>query len=381
MRPSAIVLVGMLVSCGVLVLAGDADPAPGAVEYTVETPPGALFVETFQGDWESTWTHSQSEAYAGRFAAEPYKVDGISGDVGIAMPEEAKRYGLSRKLDVPVDMTKAPVVVQYEVSLKEGLDCGGAYLKLLNVDGNFRGEDLVESTPYSIMFGPDKCANAGKVHFIVRFRNPVSGEVTEHHLRSPDGHSLKLPPTHDIVPITHLYRFVLLGDNRILISVDDSTPKEVNMLTDLDPPINPSKEIDDPADTKPEDWVDEKEIFDPNQVKPDDWDEDLPIHIPDPDVGAGAASVLTYDTWQCACCSLQLQQLQLLSSSHALHHRKLCLPASSFPAPRRPSSRRTGMMTSRSRSTIPRRRSPRSGMRRTMECGPPPSCQTPSVRA
>merc|ERR1712091_407379 len=32
--------------------------------------------------------------------------------------------------------------------------------------------------------------------------------------------------------------------------------------------------IDDPEDSKPEDWVDEKQIPDPNAKKPDDWDEE-----------------------------------------------------------------------------------------------------------
>lgn len=40
--------------------------------------------------------------------------------------------------------------------------------------------------------------------------------------------------------------------------------------------------IDDPADKKPSDWVDEMEIDDPEDKKPDGWD-DIPAQIPDPD--------------------------------------------------------------------------------------------------
>eukprot|EP00961_Rhodomonas_salina_P075294 1010220-Rhodomonas_salina.1 len=41
-----------------------------------------------------------------------------------------------------------------------------------------------------------------------------------------------------------------------------------SLLKDLDPPINPEKEIDDPEDKKPADWVDEAEIDDPDATKP-----------------------------------------------------------------------------------------------------------------
>ena len=39
------------------------------------------------------------------------------------------------------------------------------------------------------------------------------------------------------------------------------------------PSVNPPKEIDDPEDKKPADWVDEAKIDDPDASKPDDWDE------------------------------------------------------------------------------------------------------------
>jgi hypothetical protein len=38
-------------------------------------------------------------------------------------------------------------------------------------------------------------------------------------------------------------------------------------LTDFNPPVNPPKEIDDPEDKKPEDWVDAKRIPDPDATK------------------------------------------------------------------------------------------------------------------
>lgn len=36
------------------------------------------------------------------------------------------------------------------------------------------------------MFGPDKCGMSSKVHFIIRFRNPVTGEVEEKHSKQSE---------------------------------------------------------------------------------------------------------------------------------------------------------------------------------------------------
>lgn len=39
----------------------------------------------------------------------------------------------------------------------------------------------------------------------------------------------------------------------------------------MTPPVNPSREIEDPDDRKPEDWDERPKIPDPDAVKPDDW--------------------------------------------------------------------------------------------------------------
>lgn len=42
-----------------------------------------------------------------------------------------------------------------------------------------------DKTPYTIMFGPDKCGNDIKMHFIFRHVNPINGSITEKHCRKP----------------------------------------------------------------------------------------------------------------------------------------------------------------------------------------------------
>lgn len=63
--------------------------------------------------------------------------------------------------------------------------------------------------------------------------------------------------------------------------MDGTSVKSGSLLEDFSPSVNPSEEIDDPEDKKPEDWVDKAKIADPAAKKPDDWDEDAPYEIVD----------------------------------------------------------------------------------------------------
>lgn len=44
----------------------------------------------------------------------------------------------------------------------------------------------MDKTPYTIMFGPDKCGEDYKLHFIFRHKNPKTGEYEEKHAKKPD---------------------------------------------------------------------------------------------------------------------------------------------------------------------------------------------------
>jgi hypothetical protein len=68
------------------------------------------------------------------------------------------------------------------------MECGGAYLKLLTDDPNLNLNLFDDRTSFSIMFGPDKCGSDHKMHFIVRFKNPVSGKIEEKHAKKPEIH-------------------------------------------------------------------------------------------------------------------------------------------------------------------------------------------------
>jgi calnexin len=56
---------------------------------------------------------------------------------------------------------------------------------LVPQEAGWTAADLKDNTGYSVMFGPDKCGSTNKVHFILRIKNPITGEYVEHHLNSP----------------------------------------------------------------------------------------------------------------------------------------------------------------------------------------------------
>lgn len=157
----------------------------------------------------------------------------------------------------------------------DGLECGGAYMKLLRDNKALQQDEFSNASPYVIMFGPDKCGSTNKVHFIVNHKNPKTGEYEEKHLNTP--------PTASISKVSNLYTLIVHSNNTYVIKKNGNVAKEGSMLEDFTPAFNPPKEIDDEKDSKPEDWVDEAKIADPEATKPEDWDEDAPFEIVDED--------------------------------------------------------------------------------------------------
>ncbi|KAK4142344.1 Calreticulin family-domain-containing protein [Dichotomopilus funicola] len=243
----------------------------------------APFLEQFTDDWEKRWKPSHAKkdtqgdeewAYVGEWSVEePAVYKGIEGDKGLVIKNAAAHHAISATFPKKIDAKGKPLVVQYEVKLQNGLECGGAYMKLLRDTKALHQDEFSNTTPYVIMFGPDKCGHTNKVHFIFNHKNPKTGEYEEKHLTSP--------PTAKIVKTTELYTLIVNPDNTFVIQQNGEQVKEGSLLEDFSPSVNPPQEIDDPKDTKPEDWVDEARIPDPEATKPEDWDEDAPYEIVD----------------------------------------------------------------------------------------------------
>lgn len=262
------------------------------VPYESPTPSDktkVYFAEHFDNpaQFEKRWVRSNAKKedisediakYDGEWAVEPPQREGLAGDLGLVLKSKAKHSAISSKLQKPFVFANKPLIVQYEVLLQDGQECGGAYLKLLSRGSSSKNlEEFHDKTPYSIMFGPDKCGNDHKLHFIFKHRNPKNGSVEEKHCKKPKERleeifSDKLP---------HLYTLILKPDNTFEILIDKNVVNSGSLLEDFTPPVNPPAEIDDPNDKKPDDWDEREKIPDPEAKKPDDWDEDAPAHIVD----------------------------------------------------------------------------------------------------
>lgn len=252
----------------------DPEGEENATGYKPPSAVHAAFFDDFQSDL-AKWTHTKDSDYAGEFKIGQGASPVFKGDRALIIPEKARRYGLSAKVTGMDDVDKKDVIVQYEVKLDQGMTCGGAYLKLPT--GDFDPSTFNGATPYSIMFGPDKCGSTDKVHFIFQSKNPVTGKMIEHHLKEPPS----VANTYD--KKTHLYTVIVKADGKFEVLVDNELKKDGTLSENFEPPVQPEKEIDDPDDKKPDDWVDEAKISDPEATKPDDWDEDAPKMIEDMD--------------------------------------------------------------------------------------------------
>ncbi|KAJ2917823.1 hypothetical protein MD484_g2580, partial [Candolleomyces efflorescens] len=254
-------------------------PKPTFSRTSVKAP----FLEQFTDDWSSRWTPSEATkktpvggetfSYVGQWSVEDPSSSFIEGDKGLVAKSKAAHHAISAPFAKPIDFKKQPLVVQYEVKYQKGGNCGGGYLKLLEDGFQTSGKEFSDTTPWVVMFGPDLTCPGTKVHFIVRHKSPKTGAVEEKHL--------KLAPHPSIEKLTNLYTLVLHPNNTYDVLVNGQSEKTGSLLEDFEPPFNPPKEIDDPEDSKPEDWVDEEKIPDPDAKKPEEWDEDAPYEVKD----------------------------------------------------------------------------------------------------
>ncbi|XP_030371768.1 calnexin [Scaptodrosophila lebanonensis] len=277
--------------------------AAGDAELVYESPQIDAkkfhFADHFDNVEASRKLWTQSQAKKDDIAEEIAKYDGVwnwespqrivwAKDKGLVLKSKAKHAAISARLHKQFTFKEnKPLVVQYEVTLQEGQECGGSYIKLLSAGS--QTEDLTtfnDKTPYTIMFGPDKCGNDIKMHFIFRHVNPINGTISEKHCNKPKNRLEE--PFKDKLP--HLYQLVVRPDNTFEIRLDHKIINDGSLLTDFKPPVNPPQEIDDPNDIKPADWDEREKIPDPTAQKPDDWDDDAPPQIPDP-------TAVMPDTW------------------------------------------------------------------------------------
>jgi len=258
------------------------------IKYVTPVPSGDVhFAEPFDADdalesWELTSAEKKGveedlSKYTGRWEVEAAMTDALEGDTGLVMKDKARHHAIAAKLDKPFVFDDKSFVLQYEVNFQEGVECAGAYLKLLRQSDDLKLDEFQNQTPYTIMFGPDKCGESYKVHFIFQHKNPLTGKYEEKHMEQPANLNKEIFTDKQ----AHLYTLVVNPDNSFAVYVDQQEVQSGNLLTDMTPPVNPPKQIEDPDDVKPENWDERETIPDPEATKPDDWDEEAPQQIVD----------------------------------------------------------------------------------------------------
>jgi len=231
------------------------------------------FQEDFSDpNWESRWVVSdwkrdKGEAGDWALSAGKYFTD-ESKERGLKTQQDARFYDISAAHEEFSNKGKT-LIIQLSVKHEQNIDCGGGYVKLvpagtLTDQKEFQGGE--QETKYNIMFGPDICGYTKKVHFILNKKG-------SNQLINQD-----IPAESD--EFTHVYTGVLNSDNTFKVYVDGAEKKSGSIPDFWN--ILPPKQINDPAQSKPADWVDERMINDPNDVKPEGWD-DIPSEVVDPD--------------------------------------------------------------------------------------------------
>ncbi|RXN07860.1 calnexin-like protein [Labeo rohita] len=220
----------------------------------VAIPEQAYFAEPFDGALDRNWVLSKAVKddqlqllrYNGEWVIEDSREPKLQGNRGLVLKSPGKHHAISAYLRKIYHFTDKPLCLQYEVFFRKGVDCGGAYLKLLSHSDDLRLSQFSDATPYTIMFGPDKCGSAHKIHFIFRHRNPVTGAYEEKHARQPE------------VDLTdyftdqrpHLYTLNVYPDYTFEILVDLTLINKGSLLEDMDSPVSSPHETQEHADQK-----------------------------------------------------------------------------------------------------------------------------------
>merc|ERR1712083_525241 len=180
------------------------------------------------------------------------------------MGEDSKFFGIAASFDSFSNDGKE-LIIQYQAKYEKDVECGGGYLKI-----GPKLDDLTtfgDPTPYNIMFDPDKCGYTKRTHGIFNYKG-------KNVLKKSD-----LAYKQENEGTSHLYRLVVKPDNTVRVEIDEEKIYEGSLKEDWE--LLAAKEISDPDDKKPSDWVDDSMMDDPEDSKPDDWVEEKRIVDPE----------------------------------------------------------------------------------------------------
>lgn len=94
-----------------------------------------------QEEFPSRWIKSQAKKedtadeiakYDGEWDVEFPKKSLLPNDLGLVLKSKAKHAAIASRLNRPFVFSDKPLIVQFEVNLQDGQECGGSYIKLLS---------------------------------------------------------------------------------------------------------------------------------------------------------------------------------------------------------------------------------------------------------
>lgn len=214
------------------------------------------------------WVNSdakESEGKAGKFELAAGKFHGdAEADKGLQTSQDARFYFTSSKITPEFSNEGKDLVVQFTVKHEQNIDCGGGYIKIFPAgldQATFNGD-----SDYNIMFGPDICGNTKRVHVIFNYKG--------------ENKLIKETISCKTDEFTHVYTLIVRSDNTYEVRIDGEKKSDGKLEDNWD--MLKPKEIKDPEQSKPADWVDEEMMDDASDEKPAGWD-DIPEEIADPD--------------------------------------------------------------------------------------------------
>lgn len=223
--------------------------------------------------WSSRWTESSDwkpDSEMGGWEWTSGKHTGDPNDKGIQTNKDHRFYGISAPLTTPYKSgPDKDLVLQYSVKLEKKADCGGSYIKLMPGGQSFDAAKFGGETSYAVMFGPDICGSNKRTHVI------LNSETKKENLM------VKKDINCEKDQLSHLYTLhIKAADQSFEVYVDNKSVRTGKLEDEFEFLV--AKEIKDPDQSKPADWVDEATMADPESVKPDGYD-DVPEEIPDPE--------------------------------------------------------------------------------------------------
>merc|ERR1712072_593997 len=178
--------------------------------------------------------------------------------------EDSKFFGMSAAFDSFSNEGKE-LIVQYQAKYEKDIECGGGYVKVGPKMSD--ATKFGDPTAYNVMFGPDKCGYTKRTHLIFNYKG-------KNVLKKSD-----LAYKQEGEGTSHLYRMTLKPDNTVKVEIDEENIYSGSLKEDWE--MLKPKEITDPDDKKPSDWVDDSMVDDPETKKPDDWVEEKRIVDPE----------------------------------------------------------------------------------------------------